>query len=509
MAVINNFGNSQSEDQEQQQNNINKPVTIGGSMEPTPIAGQSKPSAAPTIQGAPTSSGRFTNLQSYLNANKDFNKDKGGLAGQISSDMSNKASNIQQNFQQDQQKFQQDANAGRNIFNQDNVNTALAAPQAQTQSDVSNFQKMLSGEYAGPQSLNPSQDYASQASQFQSNANLAQTEPGRFSLLKNMFQTPSYNRGQQKLDNLILQSNPEQAQTLGQVQGLATNLNNTIDTGMKDASNLVNQYKTEAQNTQTATKNALTGAFNDFDTAAQGNLDNYNQKIANLQMNLAHGYAPDQETLTRLGLGQLINMPAFGSTGPYQVNPINYIQFNPNANKAAAISTSDLQKLNALSKLAGTSDVAKDIRDYYSNNQLAGSLVNNPYTVDTQGLKNALTNADLAFSNDWSSISSPMFELQNSIPNTKVTVGSSDGWRGLVNLSDIATYDPTTNSIQMKPEYAGLSLPNEAINKINQISDYQARINALEKLQGSKLQLGQWNPTPPNGIGGGMIRGEG
>jgi hypothetical protein len=72
MAYI---ASSQQSDNDQQKQ-PGQPIPIGPSAAPSgPGAQSSSSSAAPTVQGAPSSSGRFSNIQNYLNANKSYNND--------------------------------------------------------------------------------------------------------------------------------------------------------------------------------------------------------------------------------------------------------------------------------------------------------------------------------------------------------------------------------------------------------------------------------------------------
>jgi hypothetical protein len=274
MAVVQNFSNTQDDNQQQQQGQnqfVNAPINISGSSSSSASGGAYGSSAAPTVSDKGTSSGRYTNLRSYLDANKDFNKQNGGLAGQITNNVQNQANAIQNQAQQSQQDFQKQAEQSRNQYNPDLVNQALTDPTkfTQNQQNVSGIQSLLNNQYQGPTALSNQQQLLGQAQQLESNANLVNTEAGRYALLNKMYGNPGYSQGQQKLDNLLLQSNPEQLQQLQKINPLATNLNSNVQNVINQAQQQGQQYQQEAQQTQQQTGSALQNAINSLMTQGQ------------------------------------------------------------------------------------------------------------------------------------------------------------------------------------------------------------------------------------------------
>jgi hypothetical protein len=73
------------------------------------------PQTAQATQG-PSSSGRFTNLQKFIGANKDFNQQRGGLAGQITGNIGKSSQAAQQNVSGASKEFQDRASAIANTF---------------------------------------------------------------------------------------------------------------------------------------------------------------------------------------------------------------------------------------------------------------------------------------------------------------------------------------------------------------------------------------------------------
>jgi hypothetical protein len=253
MAFVQSIQNQDDENkQNQQQDGAAKPVSVSGSSGGDTGGGgisagpagqaQSAPAAAP---GAPTKSGRFQNIQNYLNANKGYKQEQGGLAGQTYQNL------------KDQQEQQRNAIGGAA------QQTAQQAQQASAQYDPSKVQSYLgnvladptkvasdenaykqwqdyyAGAYKAPEQFDAQGKLLSQAQNFQQTANLAQNETGRMSLLQKLYGRAGYNAGQQNLDNLFMQTDPNQLQRL--------------ETGSKDLSNqLMSGYNASQQQAQEA-----------------------------------------------------------------------------------------------------------------------------------------------------------------------------------------------------------------------------------------------------------------
>lgn len=408
-----------------------------------------------------TSSGRFTNLNSYLNANKNFNQEGGGLAGQINQNFQNQQGQINQNLQNNQQQFQNQAQQARTPYtdyssyatptfqNSGNVSTdpgqgsspslilqptlpnrstnnaqPAGAPNASpngyqnfldsvtadptaavNNQDVYNqFVNARDANYSGPTFLTGQTDLQQQASNYQQQAQQAQNENGRFGLLKQMFYNPGYSSGQQSLDNLMLQANPDQIKQLQTAQTGANKLTGNINQAVNQAGADATNYQNEAQNISGQAKSAIgtqtqdptssawsgTGALgnlissvnNQIPVAQQQMADKYSQLQQDFSNNklspteMARAGIDQSQTLTNLfnGMSGLNNntgnKTAFnevlqslngGSVDPnavynYGTSLGNYVgpnNFQYNANNVA--SADQASNYNALNKLAGGS----------------------------------------------------------------------------------------------------------------------------------------------------------
>jgi hypothetical protein len=71
---------------------------------------------------------------------------------------------------------------------------------------------MRDAQYKGPTQLDPS--LQTQAQDYTNLAGNVGTEQGRYNLLSQLYNTPTYTSGQKTLDNLFLQGNPQQLANL-------------------------------------------------------------------------------------------------------------------------------------------------------------------------------------------------------------------------------------------------------------------------------------------------------
>jgi hypothetical protein len=191
----------------------------------TPLAqSNGAPTGAPQPSGttSATPSGR-PNIKQYLQANQGagdrlsegiqhrygdeaakFNKN----LGDAKTDLDSKANPLQQTLEQGEEK----------------IKTAFKDPQSilNNQQEMQNFQKLRDKGYQGEIQGLGDQFNAQKAGlqgQLQGLGNAAQmanTESGRFQLLQQAYGQPNYTRGQQKLDQLFLQTQPNSSRNLSQ-----------------------------------------------------------------------------------------------------------------------------------------------------------------------------------------------------------------------------------------------------------------------------------------------------
>lgn len=223
-----------------------QPLT-SSSTAPIGPSGSVAPSGTPANQQG---TGGAVNIQKYVDANSGAGNQ---LAGGIEKQVGNQANKVNNEvtagtnaFNNAVQPIQSSFNAAPGVANnvftnandytnstgQLNPTSALSASQQNT---LAQFGQLRD------QGYNPQIQAAGTTAQTNYNQalndqksiqpGLANTEQGRFQLLQNAFGSPNYNRGDQRLDQLFLQTQP------GVTQGLTQNLSNAANSVGKNVQN--------------------------------------------------------------------------------------------------------------------------------------------------------------------------------------------------------------------------------------------------------------------------------
>lgn len=235
------------------------PASVSSSGSSGGVAGTSNVAPAHTT----TPSGR-ANIQQYLQANQGA----GNVLSQgIQSNAQNQANQLGQQVNNARTDLSGKANPlSANLGDQasQKIQTAFKDPSAilAQQNQLSDFQKLRDQGYQGDiQSAqtafgNTQNALQNQASQLGQNAQNAQTESGRFQLLRNTFGQPNYSSGQQRLDQLFLQAQP--------------GVNKNLQTGLQNVNNQATQNVSGLGADATARFNAL----NDLSTQRSKDIQN-------------------------------------------------------------------------------------------------------------------------------------------------------------------------------------------------------------------------------------------
>jgi hypothetical protein len=185
-------------------------AAVGGGL------GQPSGPSAPATRKA-SGSGRFTNIQSYLQANQGSGEKIAGQIGQKVGQQTQKlgeavqtAQGVNPQLEAERQRIAQASGFAQQV--QEDPTKLLDKTQQ--------FRQLATGQTG----LQPIQQQAQQAfdvaqgqlGQVQQLSNLTGSEGGRFELLRQAMGRPSYTRGQQRLDQLLIQSSG--GDILGQLQ---------------------------------------------------------------------------------------------------------------------------------------------------------------------------------------------------------------------------------------------------------------------------------------------------
>lgn len=237
-----------SEDEELKKKQQGGAVNISGASTSfdTNVPGQdASTSAAPKQK----SSGQYTNIQSYLDANKS----QGDAMGQkITDDVSSKAS---------------DAENKINTYQSQEIKTDMYDPNeainraTELNDEEKNRYKTVkqTGGYTGPQTVDQAAGYkeanqaATQASQKVKNAG---NEFGQQQLLKENYNRPQYSAGENRLDQVLLQNSAGSKANLEGLSQRYSGLDKALGTANETVGNSINQATAQAQ----ANKQAFTPA---------------------------------------------------------------------------------------------------------------------------------------------------------------------------------------------------------------------------------------------------------
>jgi hypothetical protein len=379
--------------------NATPSTAIGGSgvaAPGAPGASTAPAGAQPSTAPAATNSGGFQNIQKYLGANAGFDAAKGGLAGEITSNVQGQANNANQALQGVFNQFNQQAGQAASNFSdpskyQNTVTNAVSGAATATPDQIQQVNQLANSQYNGPTQV----DQQSLANIKQQNLgnlqNLAQntqSESGRFNLLNQMFNKPGYNQGQQSLDNLFLQNNPQQTQQLKSLGNIANNFNQNIGnvaqqsaaTGQQD----LNAAQQASQFTRQNVNQALGNTYGKVtDTSATGQLATDQGAFNTAASNVLKGVESGQLTQKDLDFLQ--------SQGLYKANPLGDINGAPLASTIGANGASPFAATQLSAAQAMTPQQQQSLQALNQMLGGSGSAVGNLVNANYANLSNFLT----------------------------------------------------------------------------------------------------------------------
>jgi hypothetical protein len=374
------------------------------------IGGGSPASSAP---GKGTSSGRFTNISNYLKANQNAN-----LAGKVVGNIENQSNQVKQGLDQAKSQFSNQAEQSRVQANNPFVQSAIQDPNsvANDPSQLQQFERLRDAQYTGPQGLQDAQKLQAGVQNVQSMTRQTGSEGGRFNLLRQMFNKPTYSGGQQKLDNLLLQNNPDQMNKLRGTNVVAGRIGQDLNQSAKRSADVAQQYATEALQTRDSTRNALT-------TEEQARQNEILGRLAQTQASRTAAQQASEDLLKnrQMSAADLAKYGLTAGTKLYGLDPLSFLRKGQELNNVSQVANQDdVTRFNALSKLAG-----KD------NTFVTGSNpVDDPYTFESQSFLSQVKQKEGAYNADVQNASAP-FDAQLADPQlqTELTF-DADSTRG-------------------------------------------------------------------------------
>ena len=335
----------------ERQRRMQEAQTSGAGSNTQQVSGPSGVISAGSTSGAPgkkgpASSGRWTNLNSYLDANKEqatqmgdkigTNIEGAGTAarGQINTASTDFANEVKQGSINDLDKAQSDAQGIVNKAKSAAMNAQIAQPE------VDRFKEVKTAAYKGPTDVMSTSGYQPLLSQVQKVQDLSKqsaSETGRQALLKDTYGTGGqYTAGMSTLDNLLLQGDKAaqdrlaQARTnVGDVQGLFDSYVSSGDelakaTGQKHtaARTAANSYLGRVDD-PTTPEDESAGAFSDVNSAVRTKQNELKTKADTAKSNFGNGGYSEAELKDMFG-DDYFDAKALLEGGPFNTSKLGF-----------------------------------------------------------------------------------------------------------------------------------------------------------------------------------------
>lgn len=410
--------------------------------------------------GGPTSSGQFTNLQNYLNANAPlkFGEQVAGRVGGLVDEAESAQGAAKTGFQGkvDQNTVKENTDLTNRISSDPE---SLAADEA-ARADLF---KQRDARYQGPRDLtDDAEDYQgaeSATNKAFSTADQTKSEEGRKAYLADEFGTKAgrfdYSGGMRNLDNLLIQNDPSAQQAFQGVNQRANQARDQFGTLQSTLNDYAKQGAAQTQAARGNTRGALgiddAGNYQAGKGALGAEEAKLDQGVAARQAALQQeqqlfGQANGQQNLNNISPEVLARMgvdrQAYQGTQPYTntgpikgmnadqgylfgVDPGQFAHFTPQGdiNRGTANTPQELARMNALAQLAGLDNT------FVSNPQDAGKYAQgNLGTYDQASLQGNYNQRQAAFNDE-------MGQLYQRLQNVFKTNGQVDPtvYQGLVN----------------------------------------------------------------------------
>jgi hypothetical protein len=402
---------SSSTQSAQQQPASTPPTTAAGSS--GVVSGGAVGGGASTSAGSspdkPSTSGSWTNLNSYLSANQD----QGAAIGNtIASTINNQGQNAQSEISNLDSGFTQAVQDNTVTQNQGAVNQAVQnAQNAQlTQADQQAFNQQATAKYTGPTDFTLASGYG-QAAQDANTAlntyNQTQSEAGRDVLLKNQFNNASengYNQGENNLDQLLLEGSGG-ADTLINAANQWTGLNGALTSDVANDNATAAAAAAQTQATAQAAQAAYTDANSTTDQAVQAYLANQQANYStdyNSLVNALNAYNATGNLKLTAPQAQILGLTAGEQIGNlYQASPRLGSQYLSQAafNNLAEVTPQQVAEMAALTQLGSGANLSADsFQSQFAGDTLAGTQTADN-SINTKNFQTQVANAQTVLKN--------------------------------------------------------------------------------------------------------------
>ena len=392
--------------------------------------GGAAPNASTPGIGTPTQFGsNASKLSDYLAANTDQVK---GMGQNIAGTLGTNFNQIQGDVNQAGQDFANTVQAGYAAPNPDLVGKAAADPTGfvKDPNNVKDFQAQLNDTYTGPTSFESTTPYANvqgEVNQAVQGAGLLGSHAGLSSFLNSNVEknaTP----GQNTLDTVLLESQPEAIKAVQDAAAPFAGLSDYLGNATKTANALVAPAQAAAKGAASDAQSKLSGVTTPFvqnlNTGYQGAFDkslNYNKELNDIAQNISNNnygtLSPEEISLSGFNPALIPLIQQYPNVLPTQAqnNAINFANFFKQGPQAATptpantVTPEQISEYQALGLLSGNElsglnftmpseagtpfSMPSETPQY--NNEQAGTAINQVYDPMYQQL----------IANNWSNVS--------------------------------------------------------------------------------------------------------
>jgi hypothetical protein len=339
----------------------------------------------------------FTNLQKYLSANKNNTLGStiasgiNDLSGQVRTD----ADKALLDFGDEANKLRLDTDQNREFV--DTTLQSVAGDNPSVSADqISKFSTLRAGNYAGPNEMRTTPNLSNRAEEAESLGKSVGSLGGRFSLLQKFLGGPSYSRGHQRLDSLLLGQDNSLKQARRSTVGLtrdvkdkeayARSLAQGIQAGNRNFSKDIRDRLGVSESGQLTQQGMLGGGVADVNQRLQQELQ---QKAAqeNVMRQALRSRTLTPEQRQELGVG--------GVTNIYNIDPEQYLAQTQNPTVHSFASPQEQARIAALSQLAGVENTMLPYAEQ------AGTYVDKPFDFRQQAFLNDIAQQKADYDRAW------------------------------------------------------------------------------------------------------------
>lgn len=345
LRIAQNY-NPNAPQNEDEQNRSQGPVQAGGAPPPPQSA------AGQVSTKGPTKSGRFVNIQRYLQASRPGVQRLGQATTQ---QIGAKEQEAQQAQQQAQSAFGQAVERSRQGVTQAGAQQAVEriqqAPAGMTEEQMAEAQKLYNIQYGGPRQLADIGEYGqalSASEQSRETGQLAQGEGGRFQLLRQQFAQPQYTRGQTALDVALLGSDTGTSEAVTRAGQAAQSRGEALAGVAQSAAEQAGGTAKELEDIRKRVQETVGTETGRTEEAVQSALQRLQEERSSLSPKLLEALERgeiSQELLDKTNLRDLANQELYGASFGSMIGP--------ELTKETVASADEAARINALRKIAG------------------------------------------------------------------------------------------------------------------------------------------------------------